>query len=81
LDSGDRTNIETLKDIVTKFIVFLPIDLPKEAENLIRVLYSMFFLSQEEITAIDAERKAFNAAKGKKKKRGVFGIFGGAKKK
>jgi hypothetical protein len=78
METENKTSIETLKDIFTKFIVFLPLDLPKEAENLVRVIYSMFFLSPAEITGIENERKSFNASKGKKK-RGMFGIFGGAK--
>ena len=74
-DSPENTNIESFKDMLTKFIVFLPLSLPKEAENLIRIIYSMLYLSQVEITTIENQRKEFNTSKGKKKK-SMFGIFG-----
>ena len=71
-----ETTLESLKDLMLKFVIFLPLTIPKEADNLLRVVYSMLNLTTEEIDQMEGQRKEFNSTKGKKKK---WGFFGGKK--
>ena len=72
----EETTLESLKDLMLKFVIFLPLTIPKEADNLLRVVYSMLNLTTEEIKQMEGQRKEFNSSKGKKKK---WGFFGGKK--
>ena len=71
----EESTLDSLKDILIKFIIYLPLTIPKEAENLLRVVYSMLNLTADEIQQMEGQRKEFNSGKGKKK----WGFFGGKK--
>ena len=71
----EESTLESLKDILIKFIIYLPLTIPKEADNLLRVICSMLQLTSDEIDQMEKQRKEYNTGKGKKK----WGFFGGKK--
>jgi hypothetical protein len=76
--SGDNSNMEVFKGTFTQLVNKLPI-LGAEVENMINVLFSMLYLTKEEIEEIQALRRTPKRPSGGKKGRGLLGSFWGRK--